>query len=80
MVTPTSPGVLVRVDAWHKGSRYWRFGMYVVLLSVALSLYFDGPAAFLAVAPVFLTGAGAKSTVGEYNRPQFKPYPEGKDD
>ena len=66
-------------NLWHKGSRYWRFGMYVVLLSVALSLYFDTPGPFLAVAPVFLTGAAAKSTVGEYNRPAFRdsgPYSE----
>lgn len=56
------------MNQWHKGSRYWRFGMYVVLLSVALSIYFDSPSSFLAVAPVFIAGAGTKSAVGEYNR------------
>lgn len=53
-------------NPWHKGSRYWRFGMYVVLLSVLLSIYFNTPSPFLAIGPVFLAGAGGANVAERF--------------
>lgn len=54
--------------AWHKDSRYWRFGMWTLILSVVLSIYFDQPGPFMTVAPIFLTGAAGMNVTERLNQ------------
>ena len=56
------------MSRWHKDSRFWRFAPYVVLLACALAIYFDDPRVFTDVTMVVMGGAGAKSTVDQYNQ------------
>ena len=77
---------------WHKGSRYWKWGIplvvFVDLIGLGVIVWrqeFAGAAIGMigSVTTAFLVGAGAKTAVGEYNKPAFqrdRPFPEGKDD
>ena len=67
-------------SAWHKGSRYWRWGFILVILVQAIGVgviiwrqEFTGEALTMVgtVVAAFLVGAGAKTAMGEYNRPKY---------
>lgn len=72
-------------NAWHKGSRYWRYGTLLVLvvqtIGVGVIIWratFTGEALTMigTVTAAFVVGAGAKSTVDQYRRPEAQqPYP-----
>jgi hypothetical protein len=53
---------------WHGGSRFWRVAPYVIILSTVLAVYFKDPSTFVIVTTTIMGGAGAKSTVDQYNR------------
>ena len=75
-------------DLWHKGSRYWRIGaplvVAVILLAGAVLWWrpeYGAEALEMMglVMAVFLGGAGAKTAVGEYNRPRYQErYPDAE--
>ena len=56
----------MNVTGWTRNSRFWRITPWVVLLSALLALYFDDPAAFIAVTSPWITVAGGKSMVSTY--------------
>tara|TARA_R110000824_G_scaffold7695_3_gene34777 strand:- start:3037 stop:3264 length:228 start_codon:yes stop_codon:yes gene_type:complete len=53
---------------WHGGSRFWIVAPYVIILSTVLAVYFKDPSTFVIVTTTIMGGAGAKSTVDQYNR------------
>ena len=46
---------------WTKGSRFWKITPWIVLLSAALSIYFDDPVSFISATAPWITVAGGKS-------------------
>lgn len=43
---------------WHKGSRYWRYGLPACVLSFALSVYLKDPVPWITTVPLFFGLAG----------------------
>ncbi len=56
------------MNGWTNGSRFWKITPYVVVLSAAMSLYFDDPTAFIAVTSPWITVAGGKSFMSTVNK------------
>jgi len=78
------------MNAWHKGSRYWRYGTPLVLMVHAIGTAviiwrstFTAEALVMigTVTAAFLVGAGAKSTVDQLNsrRNGDRPFPESEE-
>ncbi len=55
-------------ERWHQGSRFWMLAPYGLLLSVALSMYFDDPSPWNYVAPIIFGGGGAQTTMRYFKR------------